>query len=260
MTRDGVQLYFETQGEGNPAMVFVHGWTCDHTYFSPQVEYYRRTNMTVTLDLRGHGMSDPSPTNYGMDVLADDVARLCESLDLEQPVIVGHSMGGAVVLELAARHPTLPKAIVMIEGVAIAPTPEGAAGLRALVEGLHSDAFEAVRDQFIGGMFLETDDADQKSRIIKQMSACPQEIAAALGTGVVEWDSEAAARALRVPALHISATGNTNDARTLQALNPLFQSAVTVGAGHFNHLDAPHQVNAMIDQFLRTSVESRSHD
>ncbi|HML00715.1 MAG TPA: alpha/beta hydrolase [Acidimicrobiales bacterium] len=252
-TRDGVRLYYEKEGDGSPPMVFVHGWTCDHSYFVPQVEHFRKTHSTVTLDLRGHGMSDPSPVTYGIDVLADDVAWLCETLKLDHPVIMGHSLGGAVVLELAARHPALPRAIVTIE-FTVARTPELTASLHALVEGLHSDAFEVVRDQFIAALFLDTDDRERREKIIKQMSSCPQEISAALLTGFVEWDGRIAARALTVPALHISATGDADDTKTLQALNPLFQSAVTVGAGHFNQLFAADQVNAMVEQFLRVSV------
>jgi pimeloyl-ACP methyl ester carboxylesterase len=39
LSRDGVRLAYTEQGSGNPPMLLVHGWTCDHTYFAPQAEY-----------------------------------------------------------------------------------------------------------------------------------------------------------------------------------------------------------------------------
>jgi hypothetical protein len=53
-----------------------------------------------------------------------------------------------------------------------------------------------------------------------------------------------------VPALHIAAERPSNDAAALRAFNPLILTAQTVGAGHFNQLEVPEQVNAMIDRFL----------
>ena len=70
----------------------------------------------------------------------------------------------------------------------------------------------------------------------------------------MSWDGEAAARACRVPALHIAADEPINDAAALRALNPCIRTGQTVGAGHFNQLEVPEQVNTMIERFL--AVES----
>jgi len=59
----------------------------------------------------------------------------------------------------------------------------------------------------------------------------------------------AAAAAMTVPVLHIAAASPINDAASLRALNPLIQTGQTVGAGHFNQLEVPDQVNAMIERF-----------
>jgi pimeloyl-ACP methyl ester carboxylesterase len=56
-----------------------------------------------------------------------------------------------------------------------------------------------------------------------------------------------------VPALHIGADSPINDATALRALNPRIRTGQTVGAGHFNQLDAADQVNAMIDRFIEVA-------
>ena len=68
------------------------------------------------------------------------------------------------------------------------------------------------------------------------------------------WDGEAAARACRVPALHIAADEPINDAAALRALNPRIRTGQTVGAGHFNQLEVPEQVHAMIERFLAVGL------
>ncbi len=70
-----------------------------------------------------------------------------------------------------------------------------------------------------------------------------------------EWDGEAAARACTVPVLHIGAEDPINDAAALRALNPQIRTGQTVGAGHFNQLEVPEQVNAMIERFLAVALE-----
>jgi pimeloyl-ACP methyl ester carboxylesterase len=66
VTRDGLSLYYEQEGRGDPPLLFIHGWCCDHTFFQPQVDYFKARHAVTTLDLRGCGHSDrPS---YGYDI------------------------------------------------------------------------------------------------------------------------------------------------------------------------------------------------
>jgi pimeloyl-ACP methyl ester carboxylesterase len=58
LIRDGVALAYETRGQGDPPILLVHGWTCDHTYFAPQAEHFSRNHRVISVDLRGHGESD----------------------------------------------------------------------------------------------------------------------------------------------------------------------------------------------------------
>ncbi len=55
VTHNGVKLFYDQAGEGEPPMVLVHGWCCDHTYFAPQAEHFRRHHRVIAVDLRGHG-------------------------------------------------------------------------------------------------------------------------------------------------------------------------------------------------------------
>ena len=103
----------------DPPFVFVHGWTCNHTHFAPQIEHFAKDHRVVAVDLRGHGASGAPTQAYTVAAFADDVVWLCDELRIERPVLVGHSMGGMVVLGAAARAPELPAAVVMVDAAPI---------------------------------------------------------------------------------------------------------------------------------------------
>jgi pimeloyl-ACP methyl ester carboxylesterase len=100
---NGVELYYELHGDGEP-IVFSHGWMCDHTQWSSQVDFFSRNHRVVTYDHRGHGKSDKPETCYSVQTLADDLRSLMDCLDLAGAALVGHSMGGMASLVLATEH------------------------------------------------------------------------------------------------------------------------------------------------------------
>lgn len=93
LDHDEVQLFFEEAGSGLPPILFIHGWGGDHTYMAPQFEYFRRRHRIVNVDLRGFGQSDKPDQAYTMAGYADELAWMCQRLDLQKPVVVSHSMG-----------------------------------------------------------------------------------------------------------------------------------------------------------------------
>lgn len=254
-TQSGVKLHFVEAGTGSPPLVFVPGWCCDHSFFQPQFDHFGARHRVVALDPRGCGRSEVTPSGYDIPTLADDVARLCSGLGVERPVVVGHSLGGMVGVELAARHPSLPGAIVAVDPGPLSLRPESRAIFEALHEALEGPDSDAARREYVGRMFLPSADATQKEWITDAMCAAPLEVALPLLRGVIEWNGVGALQLCTVPLLVLMSdpgAGSSNDPGRLLALKPDIQFGVTVGAGHFNQLEVPDQVNAMIARFLRT--------
>ena len=89
IVRDGIKLAFEDHGAGKPAFVFVHGWSCDRSFFAPQAEYFAPRHRAVSVDLRGHGESDKPPGPYPIAAYADDIAYIIEQVGLNKVIAVG---------------------------------------------------------------------------------------------------------------------------------------------------------------------------
>jgi 3-oxoadipate enol-lactonase len=104
---NGISMYYETHGDGGEPLVLVHGYTGDITDWRHQIPEFSRTHRVLVMDHRGHGKSE-APADHGcytIDTLADDVEALVEHAGFDRFHLLGHSMGGAVVQEIALRSP-----------------------------------------------------------------------------------------------------------------------------------------------------------
>jgi pimeloyl-ACP methyl ester carboxylesterase len=250
--RDGLRLHYDHRGAGAHELVFVHGWCCDDGFWDPQVTHFAPTCGVTTIDLRGCGRSSRPPDGYDIPTLADDLAWLCQAAGIERPVVVGHSLGGMISVELAARWPSLTRAVIGVDPGPIDYTPVSRQAFTALAAALAGPDGAAAHRAYIEEIPGPFASDELRSHIVETMCGAPLEVATAVIRGVVDWNG-AGALALcdRIPILIIrSGASSTDEPTRLRTLKPDVQFGVTVGAGHFNHLEVPEQVNAMIERFL----------
>lgn len=117
ITVEGKNLFYVEKGKGLPVLL-VHGNTGSHRWWNDVMDL--PGHRVVALDLPNFGSSEGIDV-ADIDVYADYVVGFISALKLESPIIVGHSLGGAVVMSLAARNPGLARAIVLIDSA----SPEG---------------------------------------------------------------------------------------------------------------------------------------
>ncbi len=111
----GVRIHYQQVGEG-PDLVMVHGLTGNlavwHLRIVPELSERFRI---LTYDLRGHGHSDTPPSGYTPDAMADDLLGLLDALEIERPLIAGHSYGADIALYHALRQPQRVREVIAIE-------------------------------------------------------------------------------------------------------------------------------------------------
>jgi pimeloyl-ACP methyl ester carboxylesterase len=250
---DGVTFAYEDGNPGLPPMLLVHGWGCDHTSLGAQAEFFTKSHRVVSVDLRGHGKSDAPEQDYTMAAFADDLAWLCEKLGLIKPIVIGHSMGGNIVLELAARYPEVPASIVLLNSFVF--MPQAILDMqKAVLDGIRGSGYVAAYRESTSRLFIPTDDGPKKEHFLASHPRAPQHVLTSTFVNhVTEYDGTSAATGCRVPVAHIGDVTTAishSDLAHFQKLTPQLTLALTLGTGHFAPLIVPDQINAMVARFV----------
>ena len=101
----GTKLHYCRTGGPRPPLVLLHGITNDGLCWRPVAEALAKEYDVIMVDLRGHGRSDAPEDGYDYETMATEVAALIEGLALENPVVMGHSLGAMTSLTLAGLNP-----------------------------------------------------------------------------------------------------------------------------------------------------------
>jgi non-heme chloroperoxidase len=118
-----IQTYYEHHGESGPSLVFIHGAGASHDMWKPQVEYFSKNYNVLTYDIRGHQQSEGSDDPYTCELFADDLYMLLDRLGIQEPVVIGLSLGGMIAQEYAVKYNSNLKGLVLADtAVAVALT------------------------------------------------------------------------------------------------------------------------------------------
>lgn len=173
---DNVPIRYDDYGSAAATLVLVHGWSCDRSYWSEQIEPLSRHYRVVTVDLGGHGESGLGRSEWTIASFGQDVAAVIDALELDSVVLVGHSMGGDVIFQAARLRPEKVRALVMLDTYKQLGDWSSDAEIDAIVEQVSTD-FAAVTENFVRGMFPSDADPNLVDRISADMAAAPPEVA-----------------------------------------------------------------------------------
>lgn len=244
---DGARIHYASAGRGPSAIVLIHGWTCDHTLWNAQAAALRTRYRVLALDLPGHGRSDPAP-DYSMARFARAVHAVLVKERVRQAVLMGHSMGGAVMLEYARLYPDSVLAIVAVD--AVFPELEAAKALASWPSRFEGPGAAEARRKMVEGMFGPATPPEARQKIRKVMLGTRAETAAGAMRGIADlavWREDR----IDVPFLEIAAAANAY--LTVEILRKRFPRAELVrveGAGHFLHIEKPAEVNRILLDWL----------
>src|SRR5262249_11241236 len=108
---NGINLYFETHGTGRP-LILLHGGLGSGEMFGPVLPALGERHQVIAVDLQGHGRTADIDRPLAIRLMAADIAALIGHLGLDQPDIVGYSLGGGVALHTAAKYPAKVRRLV----------------------------------------------------------------------------------------------------------------------------------------------------
>lgn len=255
---DGVSIHFEVEGLGDPPIVFVHGWACDLTYWRAQMDPFSTDHLVAALDLAGHGRSGLGRSAWTMEAFGQDVAAVIRKLDLHDVVLVGHSMGGTVILEAAREVPGRVGLLVAVDTFFDVEQRLGREQVRQFLTPFRSDYRAAVRSYLEDNMFGPQTDPALKEAIVTDMSQAAPDVALGALEYLLTYDTPAALARVRMPIRCINSDKYVTRTELARKHAASFDVVHMSGVGHFLMMEKPEDFNRLLAQWIQhrpTEVE-----
>jgi pimeloyl-ACP methyl ester carboxylesterase len=253
----GARLHYEEVGAG-PAVVLVHGGGGDVSQWRHQLAAFAAHHRVVTFDARGHGASQATARNWTITDFARDLAALLRHLNISRAHLVGATLGGVTILEVALAHPEMVHSLVLIS-TAPDTTDEMRARFAASAEVVESGDLAGFAEGFVNFIFSPAyathhadDVADFRRRLTRIDPIGYAESIRALGNRP---DLSPRLEQLHIPALIVTGaldpipTSGPGAALLARAL-PNARAAIIPDAAHLPQIEQPEIFNAMVLDFF----------
>ena len=243
---DGVPIHYDVRGQGEPALVFVHGWAIDSRYWDQQVPVFARTHRVVGIDLAGHGRSGRGRKDWTVAAFAQDVRAVVEALALKKVVLIGHSMSGNVIVEAARAMPGRTVGLVPIDtllDVDQRTKPEEVAQFAAALRADYRATAEGFSQQYL---FADKGDPAFKARVMADLMTLPPEISIAVLEQSWAYDPRPALKEIKVPIVAVNADKFPTRLDHARAYAPQFDALVVKNTGHYLMREDPKSFNEQL--------------
>jgi pimeloyl-ACP methyl ester carboxylesterase len=251
----GVQLEIAERGrrDGLP-VVMLHGITDSRLSYEPMWHRLPTHWHAIAVSLRGHGASD-RPQGCTLPEMAADVALLAEALQLPAMVVVGHSMGAAVAMQLAIDRPDLVRALAGIGAFAsFGDKSELRAYRDTEIEALRDPIPDRVAREFQLSTLNAPFDAAMLEMMVRESRKVPARVWRAAFDGLLADSFCAGLPTLALPVLLLWGSADAfvprADGDTLRSVLPAAQLQVYDGAGHALHWEQPARVVQDLQRFI----------
>jgi pimeloyl-ACP methyl ester carboxylesterase len=254
---DRTEIVYDVLGVGPPTLVLVHGWSCDRSYWSAQNALLSRNYRVVTLDLAGHGESGLSRSTWTIAGFGSDVAAVVSDLGTDSLVLIGHSMGGDVILEAARQLPGRVRGMIWVDTYTQLSEFPSVEQVRSRMAPFRANFVKETR-AFVRRMFSSSADPSLVERVAADMSAAPPEIALAAMESAWTFGTlvPGILRELGVPLVAINPEVPPTDMDSMRRNR--VEVVLMSGVGHFLMMEDPTHFNECLTKVVKAFASSSS--
>jgi pimeloyl-ACP methyl ester carboxylesterase len=247
-----LKVHYKSLGEGKTAVVFIHGWCCDHSVWHAQAAAFDGKARMLFVDLPGYGRSDIPKTDCTMELFAKGIDAVLKDAGVDRAVLVGHSMGTPVVREFYRRYPEKTKALIFVDGP-LRPFTKDPAVTEKIMAMFKEETFKESAARFLGGMFRPDTPPAERERIEKLVANTNPKVAISSMRGMLDqniWKDDP----VKVPsqALMAKSPNWPEDYKEFaRKLVPELDYREFDGVGHFLFMEKPREFNEALGEFLK---------
>lgn len=255
-SKDSTPIRYEAVGKGDVALVFVHCWTCNRGFWDAQAAYFAPRFQVVRLDLAGHGESGKEQRkDYTVEAFGDDVAAVVNQLGLKKVILIGHSLGGPVVV---AAEKSLGDRVIGVVAVDAfytdfdVPKDEKVAReFSAKFLKPFDEKFAETTETFMRSVFGPNANAGLVDRIAKNAAAADRGMALSAIKNDFSWyiaNADAELKRVGAKLRNINADPKDEDKKRHDSV------VLIAGAGHFVAQEKPAEFNRALEQISQEFI------
>ncbi len=247
---DNVPIIYQKAGDGDQILVFVHCWSCDKSYWQNQLDYFKNNYTVYAIDLAGHGYSGTERADWTMENYAKDVIAVFEKEDLDNVILIGHSMGGSVVLAATNILKGKVKALITIDtfqDIEVQWSDEQYAGFIKPFE----EDFKITTKNFVISIFAEESDSNVVMMISDDMASAPPEIALASFKSLFKFEKTALFDELDIPVRFINSSRFPTKTESAERHIKDFKLRIIEDVGHFPMFEKPDEFNKILRETIK---------
>lgn len=249
---DAMRVHYQNYGNGKEALVFIHGWTCNLTFWKANIPAFVDQTRVIAIDLSGHGESDKPQTIYSMDLFARAVNAVLEDAKVERATLVGHSMGTPVIRQFYRKYPAKTQALVIVDG-SLKPfgNPEQ---MKKFLEMFRAPNYKQTAEGMVNSMIAPVKDKTVAAEIKVAMLSTPQHVMVGAFEGMLDESIWKEQDKINVPTLAVMAKQPnwTPEYETfVRKLVPGIDYQMWEGVSHFLMMDEPQKFNDTVLAFLK---------
>ena len=247
---DGLNIEYITEGEGQPVLL-LHGWGSSFDVYRGIINTLKNRCRLFAVNFPGCGGSDTMDTPWSLDDNCHFVLKFMAAVGISDPILIGHSHGGRVILKMAADGMVNPPKIVLLDSAGLIPKKSTKQKLRA-------KSFKAIK-RVLSLPVIKNHrepllDKARKHYGSADYNAAPEVLRKTL-VSLVNTDLRDIIHNIKCPTLLIWGENDTatplSDAKIIESLIPDSGLCVIKGTGHYSFCEQPYQAHAILNSFIK---------
>lgn len=251
---DGVEIHFDRQGNGNPTLIFVHGWGNDRSVWDAQVAHFSKEYEVINVDLPGFGNSGNNREKFTIVSFGGDIATVIRILNLEQVVLIGFSMGAPVVIEAANQVPDQVIGVILVDQLHDVEATNSAEVIGDLEMFFMDLVANPTNEKLLSSGFYRKDTETSFKRVAAMLEGAPRIGWRASLIDALNWLNEDCIDSIsrvRAPIIAINSNLQPTNVETFRKYVPSFQAKIVPDTGHLVMWDAPEKFNRMLEESIQ---------
>ena len=260
LSSDSVKIVFNQQGKGEPAVIFVHGWTNPKEIWDDQMAHFSEKYRAIAVDLAGSGESGNNRSDWTMEAFGNDIVSVINKLKLDEVVLVGFSMGSTVVIEAANQLPEKVIGVVLVDDL-MDPDIKFPPEILAFLDSVMMDVVTDMTNEKLVrlGFYKKNQEA-----AFKRLSELYPDTVSQVGWdeslhGYAKWINERlteSLKQLKVPVAAINSDMEPTKVEAWMKYVPSFQAKIMTDVGHLVFWDNPEEFNRLLEETIQEFIKN----